>query len=113
MLLELTKSVHYNFDTEKNKVLSSIKTQKKAIIWQQYIGSKIYEYNDQFMNRTRVAESYSRTFHLPGVINILLKDKQSGVLVSKMDSTYIKSIKNEVHKRLLVVLFIENINRII
>ena len=63
------------------------------------------------MNRARVVEACGGQFQLPGVIIIVLKDKHSGVAVSQMDSTTKKSLKNEVRKRVLAVLFIENANR--
>ena len=46
------------------------------------------------------------------MINILLKNKHSGVVVSKLNSTANKALKNEVHERVLAVLFIEITNRI-
>ena len=48
------------------------------------------------MNRARVAESCIRIFQPPGVINIVLKDKHSGVVVSEMDSKAKKALKNKV-----------------
>ena len=52
------------------------------------------EYNDQFMNRAIFVEECGRIFQLPGVINIVLKDKHGGVVVSKLDSTAKKAFKN-------------------
>ena len=69
-------------------------------------GSTIAEYNDNFMNRARIAESWGGALQLPGVINIVFKDKFSGVEVSQLDSTANKALNNKVCERLLVVLFI-------
>ena len=62
--------------------------------WRQYEGSKIAEYNDQFMNRAISVEECGRIFQLPGVINIVLKDKHGGVVVSQLESTAKKAFKN-------------------
>ena len=48
---------------------------------------------------------------LPGVINIVLKEKHSGSAVIHLDSTAKKELKNEVLERILTVLFIDNSNR--
>ena len=50
--------------------------------WRQSKGSTIAEYNDQFMNISRVAEICGGTFQISLVINLVLKDKHSGVAVS-------------------------------
>ena len=81
--------------------------------WRKSKGSKIVEYNDQFMNQARVLEAWSGTFQIPGVIRIVLKDKHSGIAVSQLESKANKELKNEVRERVLAVLFIENSNRTI
>ena len=45
------------------------------------------------------------------MINILLKNKHSGVVVSQLKSTANKALKNEVREWVLTVLFIDNSNR--
>ena len=85
--MELIKRICYNFEAENNKVLAYIQTQKKAMSCRQSKGSTIAEYNDNFMNRARIAESWGGTLKLPGVINKVFKDKYSGVEVSQLDST--------------------------
>ena len=79
--------------------------------WRQSEGSTIVEYNDQFMNPSRVDEIFGRTFQLPGVIDIVLKDKHSGVAVIQLESTGKKALKNKVPEQVLAVIFIENSNR--
>ena len=69
------------------------------------------KYSYQFMNQSRVAESCGGTFQIPGVIDIVLKDKHSRVVVSQIDSTAKNSLKNDVRERVLAVLYIENANR--
>ena len=78
--------------------------------WRQSEGTKITGYNDQFMYQERVAETCGGTFQLPGVIDIVLKDKHSGVSVSELDSTSKKELNNELLERVLAVVFIENAN---
>ena len=81
--------------------------------WKQSEGSTITEYNYQFMNQARVVEACGGTFQLPGVINIVLKDKHSGVVASQLGSTYNKALKNKLCERVLAVPFIDNSNRMI
>ena len=50
LLLDLIKSICYNFESYKNNVLAAIQTQKKVMRWWQSKGSTILKYNDQFMN---------------------------------------------------------------
>ena len=90
--------------------MSAMQTDNKAMRWRQSKGSTIAEYNDHFMNRARVAESCGGTFLIPGVIDIVLKYKHSGVSFSELESTAKKALKNEVRKRLMAVLFIDNSN---
>ena len=113
LLLDLIKSTCYNFEAEKNKVLAAIQTQKKAMSWRQSEWSTIAEYNDQFMNQARVSEACGGTFKLPGVTEIVLKDKNCGVVVSELNPTAKKALKNEVRGQVLTILFIDNANRII
>ena len=75
LLLDLIKSICYNFEGENNKVLADIQTKKKAVSWRQSEGSNIVECNYRFMNRARVAEACGGTFQIPGAINKLLKEK--------------------------------------
>ena len=63
------------------------------------------------MNRAIFAEACGGTIKLPGVVGIGLKDKHSVVAVSQLDYTSKKAIKNKVHERVLMVLFIDNPNR--
>ena len=63
------------------------------------------------MNRARFSEACVRKFQLPGVINIVLKDKHSGVAVSQLNPTAKKALKNEGREQVLAVLFIESANR--
>ena len=109
--MDIIKSICYNFEADKNEVLTAIQTQKKATSWRKSEGSKIVEYNDQLMNQTIFAEVCGGTFQLPGVIYIVLKDKHSGFLANELDSTAKKLLNNKVHERALVVLFIDNANR--
>ena len=109
--MELIKRICYNFEAENNKVLAYIQTQKKAMSWRHSKGSTISEYNDQFTNQEKVAEACGGKFKLPGVIDIVLKDKHIGVAVSQLDPISKKALNNEVHGWVLVVLFIENSNR--
>ena len=109
--MELIKIICYNFEAEKNKELADIKTKKKAMIWRKSEGSTIVDYNDQFMNRERVAEACGGTFQLPGVTARVLKEKHIGFAISKLESTAKKELKNEVRKMVPAVPFIENANR--
>ena len=63
------------------------------------------------MNRARVDKACRGTFHLPGVIDIALKEKPSGVAVSQLESTAKNELKNKVCGRGLAFLFIDNYNR--
>ena len=81
------------------------------MIWRNSEGSTIAEYNDQFMNQEMFTEACSGTFKLSRVFDIVLKDKQSGFVVSQMDTTDKKALKNEVHERVPAIIFIENSNR--
>ena len=111
LLLDLIKSICYNFEAENNKVLADIQSQKKAMSWRNYEGSTIAEYNDQFMNQTIVAEACGGKFQLPGMINLVSKEKHSAVAVSQLGSTAKKALKNEVCELVLEVLFIDNSNK--
>ena len=91
--------------------MAAIQTQKKDMSWRQSKWSTIAEYNDQFLNLARVAEACDRTIQIPGVINIVLKDKHSGFSVSQLNSTAKEALNNEVCERVLLVLYIENSNR--
>ena len=55
LILDLIKSICYNFEGENNKVLADIQTKKKAVSWRQSEGSNIVECNYRFMNRAIVA----------------------------------------------------------
>ena len=109
--MEFINIICYNFESDKNKVLEAIQTQKKAMRLQHYKGSTIAEYNYQFMNRVRFAEACGGTFKIPEVIYILLRDKHNVVAVSQLDPTSKKALKDEVRERVLAVLFIDNSNR--
>ena len=50
LILEIIKSICYNFEVEKKKVLAVIQTYTKATSWRNSEGLRIAEYNDQFMN---------------------------------------------------------------
>ena len=80
------------------------------MIWRKSEGSKIAEYNYQCMDWAIADEECGGTFQIPGVIDKVLRDKHSGVAVSKLESTAKKVLKNEVRERVLAIIFIDNSN---
>ena len=62
------------------------------------------------MNRSRVAGACDKTFQIPGVIGIVLKDKYSVFTAIQLESSPRKELKNKVRERVPAVLFIENAN---
>ena len=98
LLLNIINSIYCNFESEKNKVLVAIQTQKKIISWRQSEGSTIAECNDQFMNQERVAEACVGTIQLLRVVDVSLKDKRSEVSLSQLESTAENALNNEVRE---------------